>query len=324
MRNKETEGQPMPEPFRDIEEEMTQDDLIATLNNILTEKARNLEYIMDSFGDASSSQLKRTPFESFINNGKLLSSYNSLMRAYLKPTLAKSSKIVLANKIQQLEPLFKTIEYGIHQLIIDIYQRAPAKGIQARPTDILSLIKCEALYKAIKESIYQRSYKIIDDSVINFTIRDVVRGYPLRMQEKLNLTNDSPTPVFKYDLSNTATKEKVDRYEQQIINVDGEIAKIETNIATEEKELVGKQALVQTGKDMIKLYKDELDKDIDSKTGNKLDAKGRKARKNSILKIGTQIEKLQKEILQHQANLKQLNAELGRLNEQKIQFGKSI
>ena len=138
------------------------------------------------------------------------------------------------------------------------------------------------------------------------------------------MTNDSPTPVFKYDLSNTATKDKVDRYEKQIIQVDGEIAKIQNDIATEEKELVGKQALVQISKDMIRLYEDELDKDIDSKTGNKLNSKGRIARKNSILKIGTQIEQLQKDILQHQANLKQLNAELGRLNEQKVQFGKSI
>lgn len=323
MRNRETEGQPMPEPFRDIDEEMTQDDLIASLNNILTEKARDLEYVMGSFGDTST-QIKRSPFESFVNNGKLLSSYNSLMRAYLKPTLAKSSKVVLANKIQQLEPLFKTIEYGIHQLIIDIYDRAGTKGIQARPTDLLSLLKCEAVYRAIKESIYQRSYKIIDEDVINFTIRDVVRGYPDRVQVKLFMVNDNPTPVFKYDLKNTDADILTGNIIGQIKDIEKTLLSVASTINTEEKNNVGREGNKLKGQNAIADWKNEIKTNKSIKTGRALSVNDIANRRNAIAKTQQQILGIDASIRLSDANIAKLKGDLKLLTAQKDQLGKSL
>jgi hypothetical protein len=211
------------------------------------------------------------------------------LRAYIKPTLAKSSKIVLANKIQQLEPLFKTIEFGIHQLIIDIYDRATLKGIQARPTDLLSLIKCEAIYKAIKESIYQRSYKIIDEDVINFTIKDVVRGYPDRVQVKLFMVNENPTPVFKYDFKNTDADILANNIIGQIKDVEKTLLSVASAISTEEKDNINRENVKIKGQNAIAGWENELKTKISTKTGKALSVNDIKNRRDAIAKTQQQI-----------------------------------
>lgn len=174
--NTEVETDRYFESYRDIDAESKADIMIESLNNILIEKSKQLQNIIDDKGKISST-LSRKNFDIFTNNSSLISTFNSLVRSYNNINLGKSSKSIINNKFIDIEDIVHEIELGIADLI--------QKDDRQLENQIINLLKTEAVYRTIREMIFNNSYKVINLSDINASFNNVVEDLSYMQQKQL-------------------------------------------------------------------------------------------------------------------------------------------
>jgi hypothetical protein len=197
-----------PVKYRDVDEELNFDANIASLVSMLTEKARQLEDVLRYEGirlDRNLPDLEERLIEknfvAFNNMGSLLSGYNSLVREYAKPSLAKSSKVIFQSKFVELHPLLETINFGISSLI-DLFQH-PVKGL-VRVRECLILLHSQSIIKSMINQIDSNSYRTLDQQIMNATFKNVVADLPVDQQIAIKRNQDiadvTDRPLVKRDL----------------------------------------------------------------------------------------------------------------------------
>lgn len=182
-----------PVKYRDAVEEMDFDNLISKLNNILTEKAKELQFIIqntEKSGPVNLSSSKiRNYYDKFTNNGAVIAEYNNLMRTYLKPSLAKNSKIIYQSKLQQLNPLISTLEFGCREVIDNLTTSRSQYAVDTGAEAVV-LLNSQSLYNSIKNQLNSNSFKLLDQSQLQASLRDVVADLPYTTQASLkNIIN---------------------------------------------------------------------------------------------------------------------------------------
>lgn len=197
-----------PVKYRDVDEELNFDANIASLVSMLTEKARQLEDVLRYEGlrqedglQPLDEKLTEKNFTLFNNMGALLSGYNSLVREYARPSLAKSSKVVFQSKFIELHPLLETINFGISSLI-DLFQH-PIKGL-VRVRECLILLHSQSIIKSMINQIDSNSYRTLDQQIMNATFKNVVADLPVDQQIAIKRNQDiadvTDRPLVKRDL----------------------------------------------------------------------------------------------------------------------------
>lgn len=174
------------EKFRDVDAEAKQDVLIETITNILTEKIKELEFLISVNGSIAPSQ-NRQIFNKFTNNGPLTTNYNQLVKLYTTPTISKSSsKEILASKFVKLNEYISAIEMGIKELLLKPGFTTPSTKNFIKDTgEIMTLLRTEAIYRHIREQIFNNSYKMITPEELNVSLLNTVQDLSYYQQQSL-------------------------------------------------------------------------------------------------------------------------------------------
>jgi hypothetical protein len=242
-----------PVKFRNVDDEMSFDSNLLNLNNILTEKARQLEDLLRYEGLENSGedipqaqQLKmQRDAVTFNNMSTVISGYNGLVREYIKPSLAKSSKIIFQNKFVELEPILQTINFGISKLIEEF--RDPVRGLKG-VREVLIYLDTQAIIKSMLDQINSKSYRLLDKNIINSAFKDAVSDLPRNEQVALKrsyMTDDyTDRPLQTKDLPYGQQIYETDK--NLAINKSARITALENNLQTLTDELNDERTYLAT------------------------------------------------------------------------------
>jgi hypothetical protein len=173
-----------PQKTRDAESEVNSSAMIENLNKLMEEKVLSLERLLVSYDEKN--------FANVVLVSDIINIYNSILRIYVAPNIARASRELIKVKLQELEPNAKALSYGVNEMINILFERAPDKRIY-------NLVRAQTVYNIIKKQLESNNYYLIDKSTLDSEFRNVLSQ---QSQERRNflagLAEAEPSDVPLY------------------------------------------------------------------------------------------------------------------------------